>query len=651
MPQGPCAAHAFYEWRAAPSNMLPPLGQFLEEAIDFVATCPTHDALSFWAERLRSLLQLAEEFAPRQRQLLASCDAHVARINSKKRTLLLKHVLQTVGCQDTAIADELAAGFPLFGWLPESMELPRHPQPPAVDIAFLERMAPALQARALARCQPTDDPAADQTLCNTTLTELQQGWLVGPFLVPDVPSTSVISPRFYVLQSDKCRPIDDFTFNLLNSAVGSANKVVLHDTDFIAALLKRCCSYKKVPWRGRAFDLQDAYRQLTIAPAHRTHSFICHAWPEVLPYADYAIWQLSLGLRLFLQISLAIHALGARLFRLPWTCFYDDFPTVVPKPLANAATHLIKSLFTLLGFQVSDKPSKNPPFAAVFQALGVAFNLTRAVSGVFEVANTEARIHLLASSLQELLTSHSISPKEARRLRGRMQFAHGQLSERYHARCLSSLHELSALAQGSRAVACEDFTALFAVSCQLHSKSRQQQGPPRLAFVYRWCLGGFQALHRRRPRGLLRASPLSLFIRAPGSSSPYNIWISLHFAPRDPSHFGGTSPLPDLLSGTAIFFHVDNEAALHSLIRMSCDNHAADQLVQHFLRLEQRMTFDTWIHRVPTEVNVADAPSRGNETQLLSFQSQKSQLHQASGTAYGASCSCKIYSLLYRFFP
>ena len=112
-------------------------------------------------------------------------------------------------------------------------------------------------------------------LFDTTLTELQQGWLDGPFLVPDVPSTSVISPRFYVLQSDKCRPIDDFTFNLLNSAVGSANKVVLHDTDFIAALLKRCCSYNKVPWRGRAFDLQDAYRQLAIAPAHRTHSFIC----------------------------------------------------------------------------------------------------------------------------------------------------------------------------------------------------------------------------------------------------------------------------------------------------------------------------------------------------------------------------------------
>ena len=228
-------------------------------------------------------------------------------------------------------------------------------------------MAPALQARALARCKPTDDPAADQTLFDTTLAELQQGWLDGPFLAPDVPSTSIISPRFYVLQSDKCRPIDDFTFNLLNSAVGSANKVVLHDTDFIAALLKRCCSYNKVPWRGRAFDLQDAYRQLAIAPAHRAHSFICVYEPMYGPRC-YRMLTMPFGssasVYAFLRTSLAI-------FRLPWTCLYDDFPTVVPEPLANAATHLIKSLFTLLGFQVSDKPSKNPPFAAVFQALGV----------------------------------------------------------------------------------------------------------------------------------------------------------------------------------------------------------------------------------------------------------------------------------------
>ena len=301
---------------------------------------------------------------------------------------------------------------------------------------------------------------------------------------------------------------------------------------------------------------------------------------------------------------------------------------MVPKPLANAATHLIKSLFTLLGFQVSDKPSKNPPFAAVFQALGVAFNLTRAVSGVFEVANTEARIHLLASTLQELLTSHSLSPKEARRLRGRMQFAHGQLSGRYHSRCLSSLHEISALAPGSRA-------------------------PPSLVRILQRCL---QSLVNSMPRAISSKDRLVWHLFTDGAleaSKPSIGGVLVDFFGHPRFHFSFEPPAlsvlttfgshcilhleilpilvalhlwPDLLSGTAIFFHVDNEAALHSLIRMSCDNHAADQLVQHFLRLEQRMTFDTWIHRVPTEVNVADAPSRGNETQLLSFQSQKSHV-------------------------
>ena len=281
---------------------------------------------------------------------------------------------------------------------------------------------------------------------------------------------------------------------------------------------------------------------------------------------------------------------------------------MVPEPLANAATHLIKSLFTLLGFQVSDKPSKNPPFAAVFQALGVAFNLTRAVSGVFEVANTEARIHLLASSLQELLTSHSISPKEARRLRGRMQFAHGQLSGRYHARCLSSLHELSALAPGSRAPPSLVRILQRCLQSRVNSMPRAVSSKDRLV----WHLFTDGALEASKP------SIGGVLVDFFGSHCILHleilpILVALHL-------------WPDLLSGTAIFFHVDNEAALHSLIRMSCDNHAADQLVQHFLRLEQRMTFDTWIHRVPTEVNVADAPSRGNETQLLSFQSQKSHV-------------------------
>ena len=209
-----------------------------------------------------------------------------------------------------------------------------------------------------------------------------------------------------------------------------------------------------------------------------------------------------------------------------------------------------------------------------------------------------------------------------------MQFAHGQLSGRYHSRCLSSLHELSALAPGSRA-------------------------PPSLVRILQRCL---QSLVNSMPRAVSSKDRLVWHLFTDGAleaSKPSIGGVLVDFFGHPRFHFSFEPPAlsvlttfgshcilhleilpilvalhlwPDLLSGTAIFFHVDNEAALHSLIRMSCDNHAADQLVQHFLRLEQRMTFDTFFHRVPTEVNVADAPSRGNETQLLSFQSQKSHV-------------------------
>ena len=421
-------------------------------------------------------------------------------------------------------------------------------------------------------------------------------------------------------------------------------------------ILSLPCSsgYNKVPWRGRAFDLQDAYRQLAIAPAHRTHSFICVYEPMHGPRC-YRMLTMPFGssasVYAFLRISLAIHALGARLFRLPWTCFYDDFPTVVPEPLANAATHLIKSLFTLLGFQVSDKPSKNPPFAAVFQALGVAFNLTRAVSGSskWRTPRPESISWLLAcKSFSQAIPSHlrRLADWEAAYSLRTVNYPDDTIHDASHL-YMSFLPWHQALAPLRRL---SDFTALFAVSCQFHAKSSQQQGPPRLAFFYRWCLGGFQALHRRRPRGLLWASPLSLFFWAAGSFSSYNLWISLHFAPRDPSHFGGTSPLarPALRHGHFLLW----TTKLRFILSFAC--HATTMRPTSLSNTSYALS-NGWpsIHGSTGSLPRWMLPMPPVEAMKLSyfpFNPRSPTLHQAFGTVYGASCSCKIYLLL-RFFP
>ena len=255
-----------------------------------------------------------------------------------------------------------------------------------------------------------------------------------------MPKTSVIIPRFYVLQSDKCRPIDDFTFNLLNSAVGSANKVVLRDTDFIAALLKRCCGYAQVPWRGRAFDLQDAYRQLAIAPEHQAHSLICVYEPQHGPRCYRMLTMLfgsSASVYAFLRTSLAIHAHLAPAF---FALFLRRFPGSGARA-AHPRCHAPDSVpFHLAGFSSQWQAFQEPAFCSRVSGAWGCLQPHASPSRVFKVA-----------SLQELLTSHSLLPKEARKLRGRMQFAHGQLSGRNRSTCLSSLHELSALAPGSQA--------------------------------------------------------------------------------------------------------------------------------------------------------------------------------------------------------
>ena len=122
-----------------------------------------------------------------------------------------------------------------------------------------------------------------------------------------------------------------------------------------------------------------------------------------------------------------------------------------------------------------------------------------------------------------------------------MQFAHGQLSGRYHSRCLSSLHELSALAPGSRAPPSLVRILQRCLQSLVNSMPRAVSSKGRLV----WHLFTDGALEASKPSigGVLVdffGHPRFHFSFEP---STYNLWISLHFAPRDPSHFGGASPL------------------------------------------------------------------------------------------------------------
>ena len=64
------------------------------------------------------------------------------------------------------------------------------------------------------------------------------------------------------------------------------------------------------------------------------------------------------------------------------------------------------------------------------------------------------------------------------------------------------------------------------------------------------------------------------------------------------------------LRNQPVFFHIDSEAAKHSLIRGTCQQREAQFLVSAVLHLETQLCLRPWYSRIPSEFNPADAPSR-----------------------------------------
>ena len=106
-----------------------------------------------------------------------------------------------------------------------------------------------------------------------------------------------------------------------------------------------------------------------------------------------------------------------------------------------------EELFKLLGWQVSEKPSKCKPFAKSFEALGVVIDFSRSCSNEILVKNKESRLEALELQVAEIVSSGVCSQARANSLRGVFQFAEGQLYGQvaalmmpvFKSRCLGSL--------------------------------------------------------------------------------------------------------------------------------------------------------------------------------------------------------------------
>jgi len=107
--------------------------------------------------------------------------------------------------------------------------------------------------------------------------------------------------------------------------------------------------------------------------------------------------------------------------------FYDDDSVAFsPKPCSQQTEQCVQLLY-LLGLQVAREGQKAIKFCSCFYALGATTDLNVFHQGFLHFANTKKRAAELAETIGKTANSGHLSQAEALKLRGRRQFADGQL--------------------------------------------------------------------------------------------------------------------------------------------------------------------------------------------------------------------------------
>ena len=122
-----------------------------------------------------------------------------------------------------------------------------------------------------------------------------------------------------------------------------------------------------------------------------------------------------------------------------WTNFYDDFVTFSWDEDAERTGASIELLFDLLGWDFARDGEKALAFDQFFGALGIHVGLSNFDRGFVEFSNTEKRKLELKELISSILEAGFLSLPDSLKLRGRLQFAEGQLFGRIGKLCLKEI--------------------------------------------------------------------------------------------------------------------------------------------------------------------------------------------------------------------
>ena len=577
----------------------------------------------------KQLVQLCSELQDVEKACKEGMRPHVREVLRNKRLKLFGYLLETFAYPDAKIAEEMANGFPLCGWLPASGVFPAKVRTPEISEAFLRKMAKSFTARSIASTTSTGDLEADRKLWQATLDEVAEGFLSGPLGMHELGRESVVSPRFGLQQKQKLRPIDNFSSSHVNSATGLQERFVVDTVDEICGMVKTWMQQggRGVKLVGKTYDMRKAYRQIAISEDHLDFAWIVVWDPDRCQPALFRMKTMPFGatasVGAFLRLSQAIKMIGISLGGLVWSSFYDDFVCICRAGTETQTDRMVRLLFQSLGWELSSDAEKDKPFAEIFGALGVEFNLTNVPEGWFTVGNTEARRAELREKIDGVLTEDKLDPSTAESLRSRLLFADAQLFGRF---AKLALHRIGAV--GLKTKTEQPLSPGVRVSLEWILE-RILTGPPRridsggratfFLFLDGACTEKESLEWSGTSIGAVLADSYGRILHFFGHIVSDDL-VSSWGPPDKLQHIFEAEVLPyaislfvwsTLLRGCNVFAFIDNEAAKASWISGFATSIIARTIIHNGTIMEADHDVHPFFARVPTSSNMGDDPSRG----------------------------------------
>jgi len=372
--------------------------------------------------------------------------------------------------------------------------------------------------------------------------------------------------------------------------------------DLVAKTWDLADAYKQIPLSDQAFS-QDAYLVVFCPATNKAEVF----QQKVLPFGSVA------SVTAFLRVAHGIWKLGNKLLKLMWTSYFDDFFSITNAAIAKHTDLVIAAMFDLLGWKLS--VDKLVDYNTICKVLGVEFDFRMSGAGLTTVNNTADRVRELCEQLDSILELGKLNKGDGERLRGRLQFASGQLFGRS---ARNNLRVLSKHISSNRLQLCNDtVTALDSLRHELRSNLPRTIRGPMSDHIHIYVDASFDLENYSGVGGVAFSSDGTIlgyfseeisktFILAAMSADQHTMIQELEMLALliavsvwCPGHIG-----------KRIVAFTDSESVRGSFLKTWSGNDPSSKLLRQIFLLEETHSCHVWLERVPSQSNPSDVLSR-----------------------------------------